>query len=161
MNMSERARRNLKEAISEVLETMYFLCLEPGRQGDVFRPGDECISVRIETAGEARYAVELRFTEALLRRISRNVLEGAGGAGDGSSLRDLALETANMVGGAFLNRFDPDRTLLLELPQWIRDPSPQRGEEDRNLYLVEGEPLWVSFGVQDAAGGVPEDGPVA
>jgi len=160
MNTSEKARRNLKEAISEVMETMYFVCLEPAGDGDALRPEGAWTTVRIETSGRARYTMELQFTETLLQRISDNVF-GAAQPGDAQapSLRDLALETANMVGGAFLNRFDPERILWLQLPQWVQDPAPPADGVDRNLYLVEGEPVWVSFGVEEGAPGSPQDDP--
>ncbi|MEW6439859.1 MAG: chemotaxis protein CheX [bacterium] len=122
--MPERLRKTLADAISEVMETMFFLCPEPcqaenggaGKQGGE-EPGGAQVIVQIRAADERLFRIVLKVPSALLRIMAANVLDGPQEERTRKDLEDdMACELANMVAGAFLNRLDEPRRKPLSIP---------------------------------------------
>jgi hypothetical protein len=126
--MQENHRKILADAISEVMETMFFLCPEPCDPGgglEESRSPSEVI-VHIQTADERPCQIVLHLPVALLDRMAVNVLEGLKESFSRKDLEDVACEFVNMVAGAFLNRLDAPHRKALSLPGILAGVSEDR-----------------------------------
>ncbi len=141
--MQEALKKNFQDAISEVLETMFFLCPEPMDAGDD-QPGGPAagtgMTVHIATV-EAAYRVVLRLTDPLLREMSATILEQEGDMLGREEMQDVACELANMVAGALISRLDLSDRCRLSLPEPLPD-FPDKPEGWLSYCRkVSGEPL--------------------
>ena len=145
--MSEQTSlTTLKDAIFEVMETMFFLCPEVVDPEDlVDGQGGAKVAVTIHTTGDNSYRIGLQFTEALLRKMAAGLFGEAEASFETAQLHDLAREAANMVGGAFLHNVDPSRQEKLSLPELVDAASLVIGDRNACSFEVEEEPLLASL----------------
>ncbi len=151
--MSEKNKTNLKDAIFEVMETMFFLCpsvLEPEDNGawDIM----DKIGVTIESTGKLNFKLWLAFTEELLRIIASSLFSRDSSDFEKEELLDLAREAANMIGGAYLNVADPSHTDSLKLPEIFNDMGDLENSEIKYHLEVEEEPMMVCLKSLEADG---------
>lgn len=118
--MQDKMARILRESISEVFETMFFLCPAPlgpaGESGAREPPGKELIA-QIETQEGGDCRVLLILPETLLRRISDNLLGPCERGRSRDELMDTAREVTNMVGGSVLSRLGTPHRRSLSIPR--------------------------------------------
>ncbi len=148
--MPEKIQTSLKNAISEVFETMFFLlpsALE--EDDDSINEVEKKISVKIESSGSLSFYLWLTFSELMLRIIASSLFDREQAEFDDQELKDLACEAANMIGGAFLNHVDPDRQDKLSLPE-ILENTDQCGTPTFKCQLgVDGEAMIACMRYQE------------
>ena len=150
--MSEKIEGSLQKAIFEVFETMFFLCPD-----DVYftessaEEKSEEICVKIESLGKFNFCLWLAYSESLLRLIAPGLFDRAKEDFEEKELMDIACESANMVGGAFLNLIDPDRQDKLNLPEVLEDGGAYDSPNVSQQYDVEGETLRVFMRIKETA----------
>ena len=138
--MPEQTTKTLVDAISEVLETTFFLCLEPVDDQAKAQPGNEIIA-HIRTVDEKCLRIVAAFSEPLLKKMADNVLDETDKTPASEVLRDVAREAVNMFAGAYLNRLDTTRRRKLSVPEILaRFDVPAEGCEQL-AGEVEGERL--------------------
>ncbi len=149
--MSEKTKTNLKDAIFEVMETMFFLC--PSVMDSEESPAWDLmnkIGVKIESTGNLNFKLWLMFTEELLRIIASSLFSREPNEFEKEELLDLAREAANMIGGAYLNVADPTRTDSLSLPEILDDIGAFEETEVKYYLEVEEEPMIAFMQIKDA-----------
>ena len=148
--MPEKIETSLKNAISEVFETMFFLFPSLVEDDDDSANEDvERINVKIESSGRLNFCLWLTFSEAMLRIIAASLFGREKNEFEDQELKDLAREAANMVGGAFLNLADPDRQDKLSLPEIFED-SDQFGSPNVKYHFgVDGESMIACMRYQE------------
>ncbi len=111
----------LREAVSEVLETMFFTSVFSAAEGREAAGG---IGVRLPFRG----ARPGEFRLAISPEAARSIAAGFLGAEDESQISeaqigDVVCEVANMVCGSLLSRLEPDLAFNLH-PPWLAEPDP-------------------------------------
>ena len=103
--MSLERRSAMKDAISEVLETMFFVVVEFEGDTPSTTEAFSCQS-RIRLFGKAATSTDLifRITEGFARTLTANFLGKPEDEVLMADMEDTLKETANMVGGNFISR---------------------------------------------------------
>lgn len=107
---------NLKAAIFEVLETMFFLFPEPPLLGPpVWRgPG---LRAWVPVQGPKAFRIGLTVPETLARKMAANFLGQDLGQPTAEQVEDAVREGANMVAGNFLGREGASAAFQMQPPQ--------------------------------------------
>lgn len=101
----------MKDAISEVLETMFFVMVDFEEDAELDRPY-ECGS-RIQLRnGERRVEISFMATYSFARTITANLLAMDEEEVEAEDLDDMMKELANMIGGNFQARIEESGWLL-------------------------------------------------
>jgi hypothetical protein len=114
--MQEQTKKTLRDAISEVLETMFFLCPEPANESQNGDGGNEVVA-QIRTKGENPLRLVVALPEPLLGTMAQNALGETDEPPSPAALRDVACEVANMIAGAYVNRLDTTKRSPLSVPE--------------------------------------------
>ena len=152
--MQEKMKKALADAISEVMETMFFLCPEPVGSSGRRAGNGVCtkeVIVHIQTSDEMPYRILLRLSEPLLQRMAGNLFERPGEGFTREELEDVACELANIVAGGLLNRVDVSRRRRLSIPEVLTTCVGRLEEWLQYLSEVEGEPFKAYLYCSDAA----------
>lgn len=142
--MREEWIKPLKEAISEVLETMCFLCPVPVEPHETFNLDEEDpVSTEIHFRGSGGGTLRIEFSKGLASLIVESFLGEDHSQMDDEQRRDTLREITNMIGGNLLQRIDPGGRLTLSVPS-LCPPSavPTRGRPQLAMD-VEGHALRV------------------
>lgn len=115
--MEKHDRLAMKDAISEVLETMFFVFVEFD-EGLAIRQLGECESGISLLGSEGAVDISLMASHEFARMISANLLGVEENDVTSLDLEDTMKELANMVGGCFKARVDSDNRWELGLPRF-------------------------------------------
>lgn len=120
---TEMIQEHLKEAISRVMETMFFLPVQfqEGAQGlkTWFSPGASVLEASVEFAGPRSGKVFLLVPVQGLKEMAANIL---GLDDDGLSnehLQDTLKEAINMIAGRMLSLVDTEGACALGIPRLV------------------------------------------
>ncbi len=115
MMLLEKISQNLTTVISEVLETMFFVFLEP-RSGPL-PLSEDFIGAQVVIKG-SDFAYELKFLaqSRLLQQIAADFLGLDQETASLAQCQDVLKEIGNMVSGNLVNICDPEARLELGIP---------------------------------------------
>lgn len=112
----------LRDAISEVLETMCFMCpvplKEPPKQLDL---GRHCTLVKLGFGGRQGGSLRIYFPWALAVEMANGLKGDADLIPEAEETQDVLKEITNMVGGSLLHRLDPEAKVSLQLPEVLEE----------------------------------------
>lgn len=117
--MLEMTQQNLKKVISNVLERMFFIFIEPVSASECARelPGTHFYHVHIALNGSPeKVALDFYFETSLATHMTANFLGMEVGEVDGVQVMDVLKEMVNMVAGGLINIWDPDGNIVLGIP---------------------------------------------
>ena len=115
--MEKHDRSLMKDAISEVLETMFFVFVDFD-DGLAVRQLGECESQISLSGGEGSVDISLMASQEFARMISANLLGVEENEVTSDDLEDTMKEFANMVGGNFKVRIDSSNQWELGIPHF-------------------------------------------
>jgi len=124
--MDGNLRDVMKDAISEVLTTMFFVEVSFSDNGTpVF---DESTGARIALhrrrgGGSCAWILSFHLSWAFATLLSANLLGKDEPDVSHDEVQDVMLEVANMIGGSCVARL-PESDWALDLPELLVDPSP-------------------------------------
>ncbi len=108
----------LRDAISEVLETMCFMCpvpvKEPPRNPD---PSEHWTGVEIGFGGQGEGCLRIYFPWAVAVEMANGLKGETDLIPEAEETQDVLKEVTNMVGGSVLQKLDPQAKFSLELPR--------------------------------------------
>lgn len=110
-------QQKMKDVISELLETMFFISVDFGSQhaGTVY-----CLESQICLARDMRcVGIHLRLTESFARAAAANFLGIDEEGVEWHDIEDVAKEMTNMIGGSYMLQMEGDRWSL-GIPSAIR-----------------------------------------
>lgn len=143
----------LKDAISEVLETMCFMCPVPLKDPPRHMDSGESWTV-VELGFGAKQAGSLRiyFPWALAVEMANGLRGETDLIPETQETQDVLKEITNMVGGSLLHRLDPEAKVSLELPEVLSE-TQQWDPQDALAVEVDGHILvarltWIQGGGQ-------------
>ena len=114
--MLEKIRQNLTTVISEVLETMFFVFLEP--QSGPLPQSSDFIGARVAVKDpDSGYELELLAQSKLLQQIASDFLGLDQETANLVQCQDVLKEIANMVAGNLVNICDPESRFELGIPK--------------------------------------------
>ena len=105
--------KNLRTAISDVMERMFFLLPAPE---EVIPDDNEGYSVSIGITGTPRYYIELTFNRLLARTMTASALGIPEDGVDEEIAVQCLLETANIIAGVFLLGWGRESTRDITFP---------------------------------------------
>jgi len=126
--MQEETKLTLTNAISDVLEKMFFFCPEVLDGPEDAEEPVEQVFVEISTSSENPWRLYLSYSRQLLRNMGANVFEKDEDLVEEAELLDLGKETANMVLGEFINLIGNPGEEKLSLPEVLAAPPPKPGK---------------------------------
>lgn len=118
----------LRDAISEVLETMCFMCpvpvKEPPKNPD---PREHWTVVELRFGGNQGGNLRMYFPWALAVEMANGLRGETDLIPEAEETQDVLKEVTNMVGGSLLHSLDPEAKVSLQLPEilgemWEWDP---------------------------------------
>ncbi len=113
--MLEKICQNLTNVISEVLETMFFVFLEP--QSGHLPKSSDFIGAKVAIKGsDSSCEIEFLAQSRLLRKIAADFLGLDQEAANLVQCQDVLKEIGNMVAGNLVNICDPEARLELGIP---------------------------------------------
>jgi len=98
----------LREAVDEVLETMFFV--EDGGRSAVGRPPEELIEARLNFEGGPSGSFRLRITDGATKTLAADFLGEDAPELTATRIAEVVSELANMICGAFLSRVAGEET---------------------------------------------------
>lgn len=143
--------RALREAISEVLETMCFLCPVPVKAAPPERPSYHQWHVtEMDFSGDFTGRMRLHFPGEVVDEMASSFLGKPREELRDEEVRDVLLEVTNIVGGGLLERLDPRATTRMSLPREAQEGSswePSAGVAlDLEGLMILGEIRWMRTG---------------
>jgi len=117
--MLEMTRQNLKKVISNVLENMFFIFIEPVSTGECTRDltGIHFHQVQISLSGpRQKLNLDFFFAVSLAEQMAANFLGVEISEVNDTQVLDVLKEMVNMIAGGLVNLCDPDGTILLGIP---------------------------------------------
>ena len=113
--MLEKICQNLTTVISEVLETMFFVFLEP-RSGPLPLSGDFIGAKVVIKGSDSVYELTLLAQSRLLQQITADFLGLDQETANLAQCQDVLKEIGNMVAGNLVNVCDPEAHFKLGIP---------------------------------------------
>ncbi len=121
--------RALRDAISEVLETMCFMCpvplKEPPKNPD---PEEHWTVVELGLGDRGAGSLRIYFPWALAVEMANGLKGEADLIPEADEIQDVLKEVTNMVGGSLLHKLDPEAKISLQLPRVLGDMPPWETE---------------------------------
>lgn len=111
-------RDTLKEVVDEIMTDMFFMFPDLDDEGDVIAdaiPKSDAIHVGIHFNTEDY--LHFSIDRALLIEMAANFMGLMPDEVGQSEMESMALETANIIGGNFLVKIDPEHSLKLSIPE--------------------------------------------
>jgi len=119
----------LRDAISEVLETMCFMCPVPLKEPPMHPdPGEHWTVVELGFGGQQAGSLRIYFPWALAVEMANGLRGETDLIPEPEETQDVLKEVTNMVAGSLLHKLDPEARLSLHLPEVlgeIQDFNPQ------------------------------------
>ncbi|MEA3333865.1 MAG: chemotaxis protein CheX [Pseudomonadota bacterium] len=113
--MLEKITQNLTTVISEVLETMFFVFLEP--QFGTFPKSPDFIGAKVAIKGsDSAYELKILAQLRLLQKIAADFMGLDQEIANLAQCQDVLKEIANMVAGNLVNICDPEAHFKLGIP---------------------------------------------
>ena len=113
--MLEKITQNLTTVISEVLETMFFVFLEP--QFGTLPKSSDFIGAKVAIKGsDSAYELKFLAQSRLLQQIAADFLGLDQEVANLAQCQDVLKEIANMVAGNLVNICDPEAHFKLGIP---------------------------------------------
>lgn len=113
--MLEEIRQNLTTVISEVLETMFFVVLEP--QTGTLPKSADFVGAKVNIKGaDSGYELEFLAQLVLLQQLATDFLGLDQEFANLDQCQDVLKEIGNMVAGNLVNICDPEARLGLRIP---------------------------------------------
>lgn len=143
----------LREAISEVLEIMCFLCPVPLKEPPRDLQGRLWEAVEVKFQGESSGSLRMFFPVGLTEEMTRSLTGDSQQELDRHRVWDALKEVTNMVAGGLLHRLDPQAGSTLMLPEIL--PQGTLWEPSKCLAMdLDGEMLlaeldWKGSALQD------------
>ncbi len=143
--------RALREAISEVLETMCFLCAVPVKAAPPERPPYHQWHVtELDFSGDFKGRMRLHFPEEVVAEMASSFLGKSREELGDEEVKDVLLEVTNMVAGGLLERLHPGATTRMSLPREAQESmswEPSAGVAlDLEGLMILGEIRWMGQG---------------
>ncbi|MCD6533079.1 MAG: chemotaxis protein CheX [Deltaproteobacteria bacterium] len=115
MMLLEKISQNLTTVISEVLETMFFVFLEP--QSGTLPSSKDFIGAKVVIKGtDSAYEIDFLAQSRLLQQIAADFLGLDQETANLAQCQDVLKEIGNMVAGNLVNICDPEACLELGIP---------------------------------------------
>ncbi|MEA2110046.1 MAG: hypothetical protein U9P07_11575 [Pseudomonadota bacterium] len=117
--MLEMTRQNLRKVISNVLESMFFIFIEPVSASECARDltGVNFHQVQISLIGpQQKLDLDFFFAVSLAEQMAANFLGVDICDVNNLQVLDVLKEVVNMVAGGLVNICDPDGSILLGIP---------------------------------------------
>jgi len=127
----------LREAVDEVLETMFFV--EDGGRSAVGRPPEELIEARLSFEGGPSGSFRLRITDGAANALAADFLGEDAPELTAARIAEVIAELANMICGGFLSRVAGEATTFrLSVPSAVTvTGGVVEAQEDGLAYRVE------------------------
>ena len=141
--MQEKMTQVLMDSISEVLETMCFLCPIPIREftSDDIPDPQRSVVTEIAFVGKKGDSgsglLKLRFPNELVGQITEHLTGRDPQDIKQGDISDALLEITNMVAGAFLKQQDPQANIFLAIPK-LGGESRGEGAAEKVVMNIEG-----------------------
>lgn len=114
----------LKDAISEVLETMCYMCPVPVKAPPRERPSHcEWLVSVVNFTGGSQGRLKIHFPMEVAREIFFSITGRETVEPHHGELEDVLKEVTNMVAGGLLHRLDPGATTSMSFPALLEDNS--------------------------------------
>ena len=143
--MRKTMKTNMKQAISNVLELMFFISIqfkeEDGPPGG-WSPRDQAsIMATLGFSGPVSGSYYLLIPVAMAKEITANFLGLGEEEVSTAQERDTVKEALNMIGGHMLSLADQPDGYQLGIPEIVSgaDPNAYTGENDNTIYFEAGE----------------------
>lgn len=145
--MGETMIANMKQAISNVLELMFFMSIQIDEDGMVSEDwpaeGQAFIGARLDFCGPVSGAVNLLVPVALAREITANFLGLDEGEVTADQDRDTVKEALNMVGGHMLSLTETPAEYRLGIPAIVPeaevDPCAFADKSGHTVFIAAGD----------------------
>lgn len=141
--MRSSMRKNMKLAISDVLETMFFQAVqfveEPLSIAEWFSGNESLNIARLEFAGPVCGAYYLWVPSGLAAVMTANFLGLSEDGIDDQQQADTIKEALNMIGGHMLSHFDEQGAYQLGIPEMLarQEGMAPVGREAGEIFLCE------------------------
>jgi CheY-specific phosphatase CheX len=112
---------SLREAVSEVLETMFFVEAE-GQPSD--RPPETIIVARVDFEGSPSGTFSLRISEPAANRMAADFLGEEAAELPPARTLEVVSELANMICGSLLSRVESETAFRLSPPSTAPETAP-------------------------------------
>ena len=153
--MKEIMTTNMKQAISNVLELMFFISIQIVEDEDPSggRPlnGQACIGATLGFSGPVSGAYYLLVPLEMAREITANFLGLDDGEVSPEQERDTVKEALNMIGGHMLSLAEKPDDFQLGIPAIIseatEDPDAFAGKKENNIFIEAG-PYRMAAGIE-------------
>jgi CheY-specific phosphatase CheX len=146
--MPEQQIQALKGAISEVLETMCFVCPVPLDGVPLERTfvSKDTVIVQISFQGKGDGYLSIQLPGELAKELAGSLAGRDSLALTPSDVEDALNEITSMIGGSLLHRIDPDALVFLSIPQcvanWVPDGTAPHVVMGVEGYLLVAELRW-------------------
>lgn len=151
---TEAMTANLKRAISDVLETMFFQPVQfiqaPDRVDGWLAEERSLIGSTLHFSGPVGGTCYLLMPAALARRVTANFLGSAADRIDDLQQRDTVKEALNMIGGQVLSALEDSGRFSIDIPQDIPEDAldiERIGELDGKFLYIETEENRMAAGI--------------
>jgi|GEM_PF-520153 len=135
-------RQVMRSAISEVLETMFFVMVDFNAHEPA--PRTYCCGSRICLAGDERnIEITFRTTEPFARMIAANFLAKEEEEVTREELEDVVKELANMVGGDYIGRLEGEKWQL-GIPSFLALEGEETDTASGLLFSFMGDPAGMA-----------------
>jgi CheY-specific phosphatase CheX len=143
--------RALRDAISEVLETMCFMCPVPVKAPAMdLDPAEDWAVVELDFGGKDAGSLRIYFPWGLAVEMASAMRGQADTIAQAEETHDVLKEVTNMVAGSLLHRLDPEAKASLQLPRVVTGAQPwdpARGlAMDLDGRMIVAQLLWESEG---------------
>ena len=129
MLLLEKISQNLTTVISEVLETMFFVFLEP--QSGIFPLSSDFIGAKVAIKGsDSAYELKILAQSRLLQQIAADFLGLEQETANLAQCQDVLKEITNMVAGNLVNICDPEAHFKLGIPAVFGENLTAAGLDD-------------------------------
>ncbi len=139
--MLEATKQNLRKVISNVLESMFFIFIEPvsvsERAEGLKRASFSQVSISLDSPGQGMDC-DFYFDTSLAGQMAANFLGVESGDLSAEQILDVLKEMVNMVAGGLVNICDPEGRIALGIPvcaeKTISGQMLSLGSEGLNCY---------------------------
>ena len=153
--MKQMMTTNLKQAISNVLELMFFVSVQimddEGLSGEAPLDGQACIGATLAFSGPLSGSYYLLIPQAMAREITANFLGLEADEISGDQEQDTVKEALNMIGGHMFSLTEEPDNFKLGIPAIIppqeADSGAYSGDKENTIFFEAG-PYRMSAGIE-------------